>query len=285
MKLSLSFRCTFVLILLAPLALPAWNASAYTGCGGITVDPQNAAFEAQVVALANARRADAGLPPLKRIDGLDRAARYHAADMVQDDYFNHDSYDRQGGQLVQVCNTWDRIIPYYSSYSRGMAENIALGYGSPDAVVQGWMDSPGHRANLLNPSYWEIGVGYWLGDGEWDHYWVQDFGRRSDVYPLVINAEADSTTGKTVRLYIYGTTAEWQELRLRNENGEWSPWQAFTNELTWELASGSGPRTVSVELRGPAGSTTSQDSIQLFSDGDRKLPEAKYRLFLPLSKR
>ncbi|UBF24763.1 CAP domain-containing protein [Kovacikia minuta CCNUW1] len=60
-------------------------------------------------------------------------------------------------------------------------ENIAAGYSTPEQVVQGWINSPGHRANLLNPSYTELGIGYYYlandtGSVNYKSYWTQDFG-------------------------------------------------------------------------------------------------------------
>src|SRR5512138_2407515 len=81
----------------------------FAGCGGVDQAVVNANFEQQVVDLVNTERANRGLPPYKRNTDLDRAARYHSADMGQDNYFNHDTYDRSGSSLVLVCNTWTRI--------------------------------------------------------------------------------------------------------------------------------------------------------------------------------
>lgn len=63
-----------------------------------------------------------------------------------------------------------------------VAENIGAGYTTPEEVVQGWINSQGHRANLLNPDYTEIGIGYFYlandtGVENWNHYWTQVFGR------------------------------------------------------------------------------------------------------------
>ena len=58
------------------------------------------------------------------------------------------------------------------------AENISAGRPSPEAVVAGWMDSPGHCANIMDPTYREIGVGYYPSADMMGHYWTQTFGRR-----------------------------------------------------------------------------------------------------------
>lgn len=231
----------------------------FIGCGGINVPVVNAAYELEVVFLVNQERAKAGLPPLKRSIELEEASRYHAADLAQDNYFEHDSYDRAGDELVFVCSTWDRIQTYYPSPS---AENIAGGYATPSSVMNGWMNSSGHRNNILSAYSWEIGVGYYQGGG-YGSYWVQDFGRLPGVYPLIINQEAENTDTRSVSLYIYG---DWAEVRLRNDEGAWSSWIPFRNNLNWELAGGVGPHTVWAELRTASDKLTTSDTINLSAD-------------------
>jgi uncharacterized protein YkwD len=240
-------------------------APAFSGCGGQFVAVVNAAYEQQVVDLVNEARQQNGLPPLKRVDLLDQAARYHAADMAQDGYFNHDSYDLIGGQLQMVCNWIDRIASFYISPDgpgyTSLAENIAGGQSDPATVMGAWMNSSGHRANILSTSNWELGVGYYQG-GSYGRYWVQDFGRRSGVYPLVINGDAASSTSRAVKLYIYGR-GTFDEMRLRNDDGAWGAWQPFQSSLDWELSCGAGTHTVSVEMRNIVSTASSSDTIEL----------------------
>lgn len=235
------------------------NQPEYTGCGGQTAPLVNADYEQQVVELTNAERAKVNLPPLKRTNSLDLAARYHATDMGQDDYFSHDSYDIVGGEPKLVC-LWDvRISSYYSNYS-SLSENIAAGFANPQSVMTGWMKSSGHKANILRTSSWEIGVGYYSGSGSYHSYWVQDFGKRNGVYPLVINDEAASTDSRDVSLYIYGA---WSQIRLRNDSEAWSAWMPFQNRMDWQLPNRAGEHTVSAEMRDSAKTTSSSDSILL----------------------
>jgi uncharacterized protein YkwD len=240
-------------------------APAFSGCGGQLVAMVDAAYEQQVVELVNAARQQNGLPPLKRVDLLDQAARYHAADMAQDGYFNHDSYDLVNNQLQMVCSWIARITSFYitpggPSYN-ALAENIAGGQSDPAAVMNAWMNSPGHRANILSSSNWELGVGYYQG-GPYRRYWVQDFGRRRGVYPLVINNEAASSASPTVTLYIYGKDV-FTEMRLRNDGDAWGGWQPFQPSLSWEMNCGVGAHTVSVEMRSSTQTASSSDSIDL----------------------
>ncbi len=101
---------------------PQPNAPEFSGCGGINQPVVNADYEQEVVDLVNTERANRGLPPYKRVTALDEAARYHSADLGQDNYFSHDTYDRSGGNLVFVCDTWTRIGKYYSGAT---GENIS----------------------------------------------------------------------------------------------------------------------------------------------------------------
>jgi len=228
----------------------------YTGCGGAIAPPSDAAYEQAVIVQVNAERAARGLPPLKLSDALRSAARYHATDMAQDDYYDHDTYDRLGGQLLRVCDVWSRVRSYYPS---PLSENIAAGYATPASVMAAWLESGGHRDSILNPSYREIGVGYARG-GSWGHYWVQDFGTRDDVYPLVINREAESTDSAHVSLYLYGS---WDQVRLRNDAEPWSSWRPFANTLAWTLPASAGPHTVQAEMRAGGRTAMSGDSIVL----------------------
>ncbi len=232
------------------------NSIQFTGCDRQNFEPVNGDFEQRVVELVNEERKKQDLPPLKRIIDLDYAARYHARDMAEDQYFSHDSYD--GSQ--KICGWSTRIGKFYSNWN-SLAENIAAGYATPDDVMRGWMNSSRHRANILSATNREIGVGYWTG-GYYRHYWVQDFGRRSSVYPVVIQREYAKTSSADVELYIYGQGV-WTEMRLRNDDGEWTAWQPFQPQINWRLNWIKGIRTVTVELRNGSQTTQSSDTIEL----------------------
>ena len=133
------------------------------------------AFEQQVLELTNAKRAEAGLPPLVFDAKLSAAADKHSKDMADNNYFSHTQPD--GDSLG------DRVRDEGYGYLR-VGENIAAGYKTPEAVVEGWMNSSGHRANILNPYFKELGVGYYkdpdAGD-TYDHYWTQVFGTEQEI--------------------------------------------------------------------------------------------------------
>lgn len=120
------------------------------------------AFEQEVVKLTNAERAKAGLSPLQTDDKLMAAAREKSQDMQSNNYFSHTS--------PTFGSPFDRMKALGIAY-KSAGENIAQGQRSPQEVVQAWMDSPGHRANILNGKFTHIGVGY-VKSG---NYWTQQF--------------------------------------------------------------------------------------------------------------
>ncbi|MGR6916731.1 CAP domain-containing protein [[Actinomadura] parvosata] len=126
------------------------------------------ALESEVVRLTNAERAKGGCDPLRQDARLRRAAFGHSADMAKRGYFDHDSQD--GRDMV------DRIRATGFSGS-AWAENIAKGQRTAAQVVRDWMNSAGHRENIMNCSYTHIGVGA-AKDSSGQTYWTQDFAAR-----------------------------------------------------------------------------------------------------------
>jgi len=229
------------------------------GCGGAHFPSSDEAFEQEVLRLINQIRLDNGLLPLKRVDTLTSAARFHATDMSEEGYFSHTGHDRINGELVESCPWNERIQTYYAGWN-SISENIAAGFSTPQSVVDGWMNSPGHRQNILSSANWETGIGYFMGNGSFTRYWVQDFGRRQDVYPVVINSDAVTSSDGALILHIYG---EWDDLRIRVDQGEWSAWQPFAVPLAWQLKAHAGAHTVEVEMRSATKNATASDSIYL----------------------
>jgi uncharacterized protein YkwD len=148
--------------------------SAIRGCGGPAPATIDAQAEQQVLELVNAERRRNGLHELQSSTELADAARLHARDLAEDDYLEHDSYDRSGGRLVKSCEWSERVLRFVPG-TRQLAENIAAGAETPREVVEGWTRSSVHRRNMLGAAYTEIGVGYWRG-GSAGFYWVADFG-------------------------------------------------------------------------------------------------------------
>jgi uncharacterized protein YkwD len=135
-------------------------------------------YDQRIVELVNQERAAAGLDPLTIDSQLDQAANLHTDEMVQADSMSH--------QLPGEARLGDRVSATGYQWS-GLAENIAGGYATPEEVVEGWLNSPGHRANILNSAYTQIGIGYENApddnnsDGDSDTYWTQVFGTESIV--------------------------------------------------------------------------------------------------------
>ena len=126
------------------------------------LDSTVASYEAEVIRLVNEIRQQNGLRPLTANWELSRVARYKSRDMLENGYFSHNS--------PTYGSPFQMITAFGLSY-RTAGENIAKGYPTPQAVVNGWMNSSGHRANILNASYKQIGVGY-VSSG---NYWTQMF--------------------------------------------------------------------------------------------------------------
>ena len=122
-------------------------------------------YEQQVVDLVNKERAAAGLSALKVNTKLAAVAEKKAEDMRDNNYFSHTS--------PTYGSPFDMMKQFGISYTSA-GENIAKGQRTPSEVMNGWMNSSAHRANILNSSYTEIGVGY-VTDSNGNTYSVQQY--------------------------------------------------------------------------------------------------------------
>lgn len=222
----------------------------------------SASFEQQVLEIVNQERWNNGqLPPYKGVNLLDDAAETHSTNMAVRDFFAHCDFDTHTSHS-------DRMQQAGYTNANNSGENIAAGYSTPAIVMTGWMNSSGHRANILSGDYREIGIGYFLqssdqdnirsdansncqptsfDNGPYRNYWTQVFGRRNNVMPVVINREAYETTTREVDLYMYGSG--WAtSMRFRNQGGSWSGWQPYSENSNWTLSSGNGIKTVEAEI-------------------------------------
>ena len=120
------------------------------------------AYESEVIRLVNEARVKNGLKALTANWELSRVARYKSQDMVDQRYFSHNS---------PTYGTPFQMIKAFGLSYRSAGENIAYGQRTPQQVFDTWMNSSGHRANILNTSYTQIGVGY-VANG---NYWTQMF--------------------------------------------------------------------------------------------------------------
>lgn len=121
------------------------------------------AAQAKVLELVNQARAAAGCPALTVNAKLTKAAQDHSADMAAHRNMSHTGSDGSdaGQRITRAGYQW-----------RTYGENVAYGYSSPEQVMEGWMNSPGHKRNILDCSYKEIGIGL----AQPGQYWTQDFG-------------------------------------------------------------------------------------------------------------
>jgi uncharacterized protein YkwD len=179
---SFTFLCA--LSVLVALLVAAPSAMGARACESANATPASAAKRTMVRAtlcVLNAERARHGLRPLKLNKRLSRAARRHARDMARRNYFAHDSLGgrtfvdriRRTGYLRNARSWW-------------VGENLAWGSldrSAPRAITRMWMNSPGHRANILSRSFNEVGIGLAYGapvhvGGAPAATYATDFGRK-----------------------------------------------------------------------------------------------------------
>ncbi|MFJ1748501.1 CAP domain-containing protein [Streptomyces sp. NPDC088116] len=122
-------------------------------------------MRAAVIRLTNVERAKVGCPPLRSSTALNRAAQRHSSDMAEHDFIEHTGSN--GSTLTHRAEAAG-----YTGW-KTLAENVVGGPETAAEAVDSWMDSPGHRANILNCSLKHVGVGYVKTSGI---YWTQDFG-------------------------------------------------------------------------------------------------------------
>ncbi len=130
-----------------------------------------ASVEQLIIQYTNHARASYGLDPLLPDSRLSSASRHQARNMADRDMLSHEIADADLPTLA------DRFT-YYGYHASTYGENIAYGRDEAKEVVNDWMSSPGHRANILNPAYREIGVGvaYYTAGGKRRPYYCQVFG-------------------------------------------------------------------------------------------------------------
>jgi uncharacterized protein YkwD len=157
-------RWTSVTLLLAGLL------ALQTGSVAAAPAQNDPGLVARVLELTNSERQKAGLNPLTLNSELSDAAQTYSQVLATSGCFQH--------TCGSVPNFAERVGQSGYSGWTALAENIAAGYATPEAVVAGWMSSPGHRANILSPKYTEMGIGLVSGGGQFGAYWTQEFGSR-----------------------------------------------------------------------------------------------------------
>jgi uncharacterized protein YkwD len=140
-------------------------AKAPTTTATATGKKEDHAFEQRVLELINVERAKAGLKPVSYNGTLDNAAEKHAEHMSIVGKMAHDGIgDGDPGERIRA-----------EGFRKGWGENVATGQTSPEQVVREWMASPGHRRNILDPNYQQMGVAY-VTASNGRSYWAQEFG-------------------------------------------------------------------------------------------------------------
>jgi uncharacterized protein YkwD len=129
--------------------------------------------------LTNAERQRNGLAPLAFSPELGQAAQAYSAAMASSECFAHTC-----GPISKMSDRIDNAG--YIGWT-SLAENIGMGYQTPDDVIAGWMDSDGHRSNMLSPRFTEIGIGVAKGGAQSSLYWTQNFGTRGTTLAPMIS--------------------------------------------------------------------------------------------------
>ncbi len=181
----------------------------------------------EVVRLTNVERAKEGLPALETFDTLDQAAAIRAPEIVT--LFSHTRPD--GSSCFTAL---DKTGASQGAYTYG--ENIAAGNSTAAATVEQWMNSPGHRANILNKDYTHIGVGYATG-GQYRCYWVQMFvGRPATAGEKPVTKVTVSIPQNT--LAVNGTTTATAAVAPSNAIDKTVTWSSSNSKVASVSSSG-----------------------------------------------
>lgn len=139
------------------------------GSDGCVAPTSASDWRARVLQLVNAERTQRGLSPLTRNATLEAQANQYACEMITYEFFDHVN-------PVTGSTLPDRARQFSYEYQT-IGENLAAGQSSPEQVMEDWMNSDGHRANILHPDFMEIGIGIRESTNQYRYYWVQEFGR------------------------------------------------------------------------------------------------------------
>ncbi len=165
-KLILSLIALFAVVAssssLYAASMPVSTRTTTTQTSPVSTSTSVTAYENKVLQLVNVERQKAGLSALKMDESIRNVARMKSQDMQTKKYFSHTS--------PTYGSPFDMLKRFGITYKTA-GENIAMGQKTPEAVVKAWMNSPGHRANILKPAFTHIGVGY-VANGS---YWTQMF--------------------------------------------------------------------------------------------------------------
>jgi uncharacterized protein YkwD len=258
----------------------------------------------QMVVLVNQFRAENGLPPLKAVPELTKAAQDYVIRLAGANFFGHNDPDF-------ACNKpSDRAVAVGYTNWTNIGENLAAGYSTAESAINAFKNSPGHRAAMLSPNFRDFGVGYFYdasdaanvrqdgscpyggSGGPYRYYWAQEFGSRykdgSPHLPIIINAEAVSTTQRQVTIHvyggIYGQTTWARQMRFSTDGTNWSAYEPWATSKTLSLPAGPGMKTVYAQITNGSSTQTVSDSIFL-DEPFTPDPRMIVRAFVPIALR
>lgn len=144
--------------------------------------PNSDTFDNQILNLVNNERAKVGVDPLRINEQLDRAADLHSQDQADMNRMTHDGSNgsSMGSRISDSGYNWSNVAENVSQVALDPDTVMYGGTGFENIGITGWMDSPGHRNNILDPNLEEIGVGY-STSADGSPYWTQTFGNSSDA--------------------------------------------------------------------------------------------------------
>lgn len=139
--------------------------------GAENIPSANKQEEVKMIALINSERKKKGLKILVIDEDLCRAARYHASDLANQGYFDHNSHNVKNNKMTKELGTFERIGLFYKGFAN--TENIAGGNGTAEGAYQQWFHSEGHHKNMLNESATKVGIGFIENENSpYTYYWV-----------------------------------------------------------------------------------------------------------------
>ena len=191
------------------------------------------AFEREVLRLTNIERANQGLPALEWDSRLGAAARKHSQDMARTNNLSH-----TGSDGSRPHERSEREGFEYSFHG----ENIATGQATPANVLRSWMNSPGHRSNILNREYTHLGVGLASSAGN-RNYWTQKFGRPSTSRTSQTPTTQPTQTPAQTRINLTPTD------RQQTVEAAWQLISRYSPEGKYVIEEQAGSRTTTTEAQ------------------------------------
>ncbi len=178
--------------------------------GGVFAAPAQAvsysSSEIAFVQILNDYRVANGLQPLMVSDMISEACDRHGSDMGKYRFFDH--YTQASDWFAVGASPWDRMAASGYNFNTYKGENIAAGYSTAEAVFQGWKNSPGHNANMLNGNFKVLGVSLVVVSGSpYTSYWTTDFGGYVDSTSHSVGGTTTTTLAPTTTTQAPTTTA------------------------------------------------------------------------------